>query len=253
MTEQEIYDLWAPLDVPWSPWAKPVLFTQLERAIAGSGTMLAGRIAWPGAPDLAAQRLALILDLPGEQATAIGLQLVAAGYRPVPLFNTSHGFNAVVPTQDIITALSRGGELLAQTQLPPQAPPVFLLDADRMREHGGVLPGKYDNRWLVFPQDFPSASFLKSQQIAGAVLVQSQQFRPQADLAHVLLRWQEAGLPLLSINLREGLVTEVLRVERPSRYRTLWYHFLAVVGLRRNSAGGFGAVVPEPSQGGGFG
>jgi hypothetical protein len=33
----------------------------------------------------------------------------------------------------------------------------------------------------------------------------------------------------------------------------MWYHFLAVIGLRRNSAGGFGAVVPEPSQSSGFG
>ncbi len=253
MTEQEIYDLWSPLSAPWSPWTKPVLFTQLERAITGPATTMAGRIAWPGAPDLAAQRLALILDLPGEQAVAVGLQLIASGYRPVPLFNTSHGFNAVVPTQDIINALSRGGEVLVDARLPTDAPPAFLLDANRMREHGGVLPGKYDNRWLVFPQDFPSANFLKSQQIAGAVLVQSQEFRPQTDLAHVLLRWQEAGLPLLAINLRDGLVPEILRVERPSRYRALWYHFLAVVGLRRNSAGGFGAVVPEPSQGSGFG
>jgi hypothetical protein len=44
-----------------------------------------------------------------------------------------------------------------------------------------------------------------------------------------------------------------LRVNRPSNFKTLWYRALAMMGLRRNSAGGFGSVIPELASGGGFG
>ena len=39
-----------------------------------------------------------------------GLQLARQGFRSVPLFNTSHGFNGVVPVQDLLTALRFGAE-----------------------------------------------------------------------------------------------------------------------------------------------
>lgn len=251
MTEQEIYDLWAPLDSPWSPWVKPVLFTQLDHNLSAR-TSAMRPLKSELAASLAAQRLALVLDLPGEHAVEVGLQLARSGYRPVPLFNTSHGTNPVVAVGGILQALRAGTDLLRTVTLAPDAPPAFLLDAQRMRERGPVLPGKYDNRWLVFPQDFPSAHFLKSQKIDAVVLVQETSLRPQDDLAHVLLRWQEESIPLLAISSDAPILPEPIRVEKPPRYRSLWYHFLAVLGLRRNSAGGFGAVVPIPSQGGGF-
>lgn len=251
MTEQEIYDLWAPLDSPWSPWVKPVLFTQLDLNVTAR-TPAARPMKNELAASLASQRLALVLDLPGEHAVEVGLQLARSGYRPVPVFNTSHGTNAVVEVGGILQALRGGTDALRAAALPADAPPAFLLDSQRMRERGRVLPGKYDNRWLVFPQDFPSAHFLKSQKIDAAVLVQDASLRPQDDLAHVLLRWQEDLMPLLAIRSDAPILPEPIRVQKPPRYRSLWHHFLAVLGLRRHSAGGFGAVVPIPSQGGGF-
>ncbi len=250
MTEQQIYETWAPLDSPWSPWVKPVLFTQLDHHVSGSLTR-APALAPDLAASLAGQRLALVINLPGERAAAAGLQLARAGFRPVPLFNTSLGPNAVVSVGGILHALREGGDVLPSLPLPPDAPPAFLLDADRMRETGPALPGKYDNRWLVFPQDFPSARFLAAQNIHAVVLVQESSLRPPDDLTHVMLRWQEDALPLLALRADTIAAPEPIHVEKPARYRALWYHFLAVLGLRRNSAGGFGSVVPTPSQGGG--
>ena len=71
-------------------------------------------------------------------------------------------------------------------------------------------PGTFDNRWVVFPQDFPSAAFLRSRGVAEVLLIQAGA-QPQEDLAHVLLRWQQGG--------------------------------------PRNNAGGFGAVIPVRSGG----
>ena len=81
---------------------------------------------------------------------------------------------------------------------------------------------------------------------AGAVF-------PQNDLAHVLLRWQEAGIQILSWKLNEQTAPAPIRCNGPPRFRALWYQALALAGLRRNSTGGFGGVVPEPSSGGGYG
>ena len=253
MTEEQIYEIWAPAGRPWSAWAKPVLFTQVHRPVVASPPSTPQEL-WDNAADLARERLALILDVPGERAVHAGVQLASAGYQPVPLFNTSYSQLAVVPVGAILAELARGAEVLAATNIPDNAPPAFLLDSRRMQERGRAQPGRYDNRWLVFPQDFPSADHLRSRDVRGAVLVQDESRRPPDDLAHVLLRWQEDGLPLLSAAASPGsLVPEILRVEKPPRYRALWQHWLAVLGLRRNSAGGFGSMVPTPSQGGGFG
>jgi len=109
-------------------------------------------------------------------------------------------------------------------------------------------PGLFDNRWLVFPQDFPSANFLRSHAMDSALLVQAQPDQPQSDLAHVLLRWQQAGLPLRVVTPAPGAAPQPLSVRRPRLFRWMWHRALASLGLRRNSAGGFGAVVPMPSS-----
>jgi hypothetical protein len=65
----------------------------------------------------------------------------------------------------------------------------------------------------------------------------------QEDLAHVLLRWQQGGLRLLQASPSDSSTSE-LTVTRPSWFRQAWYRALAASRLRRNNAGGFGAVIP---------
>ena len=77
------------------------------------------------------------------------------------------------------------------------------------------------------------------------------QVQPQEDLAHILLRWQEAGIAVESKSARFGEVPVPIRVTRPYRFRAAWYRALAVLGLRRNDAGGFGGYPPPSSSGAG--
>ena len=156
----------------------------------------------------------------------------------------------LVDTEPILCWLVAGASLLEQHRLPPDAPPVFLLDSRRQAQIS-ALPGRFDNRWLVFPQDFPSGNFLRSQGIERAVLVQEDILRqPQEDLAHVLRRWQETGIQISVTNLAASGSPQPLTVNRPKRFRSLCYVALAAMGLRRNSAGGFGSIIPQPSSGG---
>lgn len=192
---------------------------------------------------------AIVIDLPGEQSVARGLQLTAQGFRPVPLFNTTWGSDTVVPVRDIIRGLRWGAEALPAKSLADDAPPAFLLDANRQTFIGPALPGKYDNRWLVFPQDFPSARTLREHGINAVVLWQKGRTASREDLAHVLLRWQEAGIAVLAHNEDGAHGPLPIIVTRPSQFRSLFHRLFALAGFKRNSAGGFGAVIPQPGSG----
>jgi hypothetical protein len=139
-------------------------------------------------------------------------------------------------------------------EIADHAPPVFLLDANRLKDTGKIRPGQFDNRWMTFPQDFPSGGLLISRQIQMAVLLQDGS-RVGEDLAHVLLEWKDAGIRLQLHNRKPG-TAQPLTILRPHGYRALWHRALAVLGLKRNSAGGFGSLIPEPvphSSRGGYG
>ncbi|HOX02750.1 MAG TPA: hypothetical protein P5555_05600 [Candidatus Paceibacterota bacterium] len=254
MNPSELFDLWAPPSAVWSSWAKPVLFAETSAAPAldlDAEPLL--RV------DLRAdQPMAVVLDLPSAEAVRAGLALVEQGFRPVPLFNGARGPQAssigpvaLVDNDPILAWLSAGARILARCNLADDAPPAFLLDSRRQPPAADASPGRFDNRWMVFPQDFPSANFLRTRGIARGLLIQSDaQCQPREDLAHVLLRWQEAELALFVASLETAATPQPLVVNRPRRFRSLWYRILAVMGLRRNSAGGFGSIVPMPSSAG---
>jgi hypothetical protein len=243
---EAVFETWAPQTSVWSPWAKPVLFTAMESASALAELPAPG-VAW--APDAASQT-AIVVDLPGVDAVAVGVALAGRGYRPVPLFNGCHGPAAAVDVMPLVEAIAAAQAVLERIAPAPGAPPAFLLDSRRTAI--APAPGAFDNRWVVLPQDFPSATSLVSHGIRQAVVVTR---RPVADdLTHVLLRWQEAGIPVLGIS-DEGGRAAPLALSRPSQFRSAVHALLARAGLRRSSAGGFGALIPippPPGTGGGF-
>jgi hypothetical protein len=253
MTPSELFDIWAPQSAVWSRWAKPVLFAELEPVppvdIAAS--------ALPELRQLAGAGSAILIDLPSADAVTAGLALAQVGYRPVPLFNGARGpgldggtAGAVLDNSRILAWLVAGASVLTEADLPPDAPPAFMLDSRRRLAESRATPGQFDNRWVVFPQDFPSANFLRAHGFYQALLLQSDaSAQPQEDLAHVLLRWQEAGLSLATLTPDPHSRPVPLHVRKPSRFRSLWYCALTIAGLRRNSAGGFGSIVPHPSSG----
>jgi len=101
----------------------------------------------------------------------------------------------------------------------------------------------------VLPQDFPSATFLRAHGVTDVLLIHNGK-SVQEDLAHVLLRWQQGGLRLQSAS-PSSTATSELTVQKPSWFRQAWYRMLTISRLRRNNAGGFGAVIPVRTGGGG--
>jgi hypothetical protein len=201
------------------------------------------------------QRMAIVVDLPGSSGVDMAVNLARSGFRPVPLYNAALGSEAaaeLVDVHSILHVLASAADELLSLQLPFDAPPAFLLDANRRGVAGQAraLPKQFDNRSICFPTDFPSAAFLTRQGITGVLVVSEADRNPQTDLLHILLRWQKAGLEILSIALGDGKPPAPIHIRRPSRFGVFWYGWLAALGLKRNPFGGFGGQIPFPGEGG---
>jgi hypothetical protein len=71
------------------------------------------------------------------------------------------------------------------------------------------------------------------------------------DLSHILLRYQNQGIKVF---LCDGIrISRVATVSEPSRFMSLFYRTRVTLGLSRNAAGGFGAIVPDPHRGSSYG
>lgn len=273
MNRETVFQIWAPPQGVWSLWARPILFAQmhdwdcerlaleslppadtdtLRHAIAAGGMPAARRDEWQTLDIAWAKSLGdgvlFVIDLPGEESVRMGLALAGGGFRPVPLYNACCGTNEVIEQEPIMAALLHGTAYLARLALANDAPPAFLLDANRMRPKRPLTAGAFDNRWQVFPQDFPSGGYLTGHGFTRAVLVVRGDAEPARDLAHVLRRWQEAGLRIEMKDLASDRPPQPIDVNKPFGYRSVWHRLLAIFGLRPALQGGFGSVIPEPSK-----
>jgi hypothetical protein len=250
ISSEDCYAIWAPEDSMWAQWAKPVMFASVPGLVTDA-PFASVTLDVPGLPE-GWNSTAVVLDLASEESVAVGLAFAQRGFRPVPLYNGTAGPNPVVKTDALVAALGAGSQMLKTFAIKPDARPVFLLDSNRRGTMGAVSAGQYDNRWVVLPQDLPSATFLLSQGVENALLVQRGVTTPREDLAHVLLRWQQAGIGIAAIDLDKKTVVEHLTVTEPSLFRKTWYAAIALMGLRRSNVGGFGSVVPEQTARSGF-
>jgi hypothetical protein len=249
MQREVVFETWAPPDCVWSLWARPVLFAQMP----DTGSVPTGEESWrrlelrwtPGA----SEPVVLLVDVDGAESVQMGLALAARGYRPVPLYNACTGPHEVVDQGRIVQALRAGTDYLAAQSLPKHAPPAFLLDARRMGPLRPLHVGDFDNRWQVFPQDFPSGAFLSGRGFKRAVLIQRGRKEPHEDVADVLLRWQDAGIGIEVKDVADTAPPVVMRVARLAWYRLAWRRVLEMLGMRRSPRTGFGRIVPEPSHG----
>jgi hypothetical protein len=251
LNEREIFARWAPKDRFWSAWAKPSLFLSLN-ADASTSSPVPEAVSTGGQIPDPRDGIALLVELNGARSIACGLQAAQMGYQPVPLFNCCTGATEAVFTAPLREKLAQGALALAASPPPRDAPPAFLIDRLRLGGTRRPQPGEYDNRWMVFPQDFPSAETLKARRIRGVLWINERIETPEADLAHVLYGWQQGGLEIRAAACgEEPRGSAALQISRPSGFGSLWHRALALLGLRRNSAGGFGSLIPTPSSGGG--
>jgi hypothetical protein len=249
MSSEECFAAWAPDDVLWSEWVKPVAFMQAGDLLSPDPIDATQLPALTGTLD---RDSTIVVDLPGAEAVYAGLALVTRGFRPIPLFNGTSGPSEVIDVMPIARALNGGLERLKRARLDQNAPPAFLLDSRRNGENAAVGPGSYDNRWVALPQDFPSGALLASRGIRTATVIQRDSPSVRPDLVHVLLRWQDSGIQLRLMDLATGRPAQQVTLTKPSGFKLAWYAAVALLGLRRSNVGGFGSTIPEQTARSGF-
>lgn len=259
MDREDVFEAWAPRGALWSPWAKPVLFAHVDAT--GAEELLLPRPTWvrdellrvpaPHAGYRTAQpaKPAIVVDLPGIEGIAVGLALADLGFRPVPLYTALPSPASIVPMEEIVRAIVAGAPELVRRELPPSAPPAFILDARRAGERHSARPGQFDNRSVAFSSDFPSGYKLRAAGIGAVVLVHRGEIDPSSDLTSTLAAWQAEGLTILVVRADAPSPAKPVHVQPLglfARVALWWTRSL----LRRDPGGGFGTWTPDARHGG---
>ena len=142
---------------------------------------------------------AIILDIPSCTGIVEGVTLAHIGWRPIPLYNGTteqHGAIALVDNNDIKNALLYFADAMKELDIKKDAPPVFLLDSNRMHRCK-VNVSVFDNSWDVYPQDMPSGEFLLNNGIKRIVLCGH---KIHCDIHKILYTYQSKGITILYTN-----------------------------------------------------
>lgn len=185
--------------------------------------------------------------MPGAMSLRCGLELAKRGFRPVPLYNSEPGPAAhdraslytkenfaLLNVRPILSLIWHNAEWLQSLQLPSNAPPAFLLDANRYLQinSGAILadanqyppirrrPNYFDNRWLVFFNDFPSSKFLAGQGLKRVIVIQREK-TIRRDLAEAIRLWQTNGLSIELLSFPADTPSSTYVVKPPSLFERL--------------------------------
>lgn len=191
--EKTIYNIWAPAGKSWVDWVRPVAFVEMKQGV--KGYCVSERVI-PLAEEIRGEKnTVVIVDLPGGESVFQGIALAERGFRPVPVFNGTmeqEGVRATVNNQSVGVALVKMADRLKKISLAEDAPPAFLTDKNRLQRYK-LVESVFDNSWDVYPQDLPSASYMKEKGIRKIVVI-STSF--SEDLKKVLYKHQKSGIDI---------------------------------------------------------
>lgn len=207
---------------------------------------------WAGrdASWLGVGRFAVIVDLPGPDAVEVGLGLGHLGFRPVLAINATSAEREVIDMEPVLAMIAEGARFRSSFSAPKDAPPAFILDARREGPESKPAPGKFDNRWTVFPTDLPSPEHLKSEQIDAVVII-AEGMLVKDDILAVAWTYEREGVEVRVANVN-GHTLGALPSARPGWFSFTVGHIRRRFAFRRRWDGSYGhrvPIPPEPSHG----
>lgn len=258
MDARSLYEIWAPPNALWSPWAKPVLFAHIPLAGKQPAAVPPQTQYPPNVPKPHGGRFSWIYQVSTRSSSAWSSH--ASGFdrcrcltpvRPRQGFLMPRRVPEVVPVTPMLSALIEGAVRLELAGLAEDAAQAFLLDANRLGGQNPIDPGWFDNRSVLFATDLPSAKFLFEHRITSVQVIHRGALAE--DLLDVLRDWNRQGMLLAHLDLEHPgapiplVVPPTWRLGLSRLARRLW----ALASLRRNPRGGYGGFVPEPGSSGG--
>lgn len=213
MDKIDIYKVWAPVNVIWSNWVRPVSFIELDIPKSRS-EFIDYEIPSVNYLKEIEDNTAIILDESGIDSIKEGIALSLLGYRPIPIFNGTNPNYGVVSTtdNDLIEPLLLWGALeLVNIKLDNDALPVFLLDKNRLNRYK-INKSIFDNSWDVFPQDLPTYKFFLEHNI-NKILIKSDKLNK--DLEKVLYKYYKNGIKILFTNGYDEI--KEIKIKKPNK------------------------------------
>lgn len=198
MTNKEIYKIWAPDKKRWVDWVRPVPFINIDDS-SSRKEFIDYRIPSINYLKEVLNDTALIIDIPGIDSIKEGIALAKLGYRPIPIFNGTDppiGTISTTNNQIIKPLLIWGAFELKNIKLKNDAPPVFLLDQNRLNRYK-INNGIFDNSWDIYDGDLPSPKYLLENGI-NKIIVRSN-FQAK-DLQKILYKWQKNNIKIFFTN-----------------------------------------------------
>jgi hypothetical protein len=256
LSAETLFDTWGPVSgSPWEPYHCVTLFAALDRLSQGfigptdpqvvpSLEAALGDASF--VPGWAGPGVFVLVDLPGVQSVAMGARLIKAGMQPVCTFDNWPHLAGLLKPEQILAQLLRYASMVdaARVVLSSTSPPVWLCDLDRLGSRPG-RPREFDNRYYLDDSLLPGSEVLRKAGVHTAIcLLPSRRARLKDDLGPYLTGLKKQGIEIRWTSLDvPDLRLSHLEIERVRK--------LSFRQFRRSSAGGFGALVPEPSSGSG--
>lgn len=198
MINKEIFRIWAPIGVKWVDWVRPVPFISINEnsKIYDIENFEIANINYLA--DFQ-KDTAIIVDLDGNKSIEEGLGLAQIGYRPIPIYNGTNEQIGSMPTvnnHDIEIGLIKGASKLKKMNIEKNAPPVFLLDNNRMNRFK-MNVSVFDNSWDIYDQDIPSAEYFIKNDI-NKIIIRGEKIN--RDLKKILYKFQKKNIKIFFTN-----------------------------------------------------
>ena len=198
MTGKEVYKKWTPTGKRWVDWVRPVPFIGIDSPYQVH-EFIDDSIPKIFYINNLSKDTAIIIDIEGVDSIKEGIALAHLGYRPIPIFNGTNpsiGVSSTTNNAMIEPLLVWGALELEKIVLEEDAPPVFLLDRNRLNRYK-IDPSIFDNSWDIYPQDIPSPDYFLQNGITKIVVRGNQLSR---DLKKVLYPYQKKNIKILFTN-----------------------------------------------------
>lgn len=257
---QVLFHLYGPLpNSAWAPYQCPTLFASIDRCNIDPEKIGLSEAFRADPPDGAWQWLdndtMVIADVEGGTSIELGVLLMRQGAQLVSTFDhwaispRMRTADTAIEAEPIInTMFTLASEVHTRRQkLEADAPPVWMCDNRRL---GDVIvdptPGTFDNRYYIDDSILPGVDTLKKGGIRRIVLVtQELDDSPLPDLVSFIHDVHEAGIELYEVGLDDANSWIQPRPLQELPFKTK----LPVRSFRRSDLGGFGKMIPQPTEG----